>query len=176
MSEPKKPSKEQLLKAIKKLEENPKDRIGIFADIGVGVVGAGAAAGAVAAFGGTSILFGLVTLAPPVGLVVGGAALGGAALIGLKKIFLDGTFTEGKQAQLLAQLKEQLKDAESKERASKVVTSDKDRFVILLKEPIEYGLLSPEKAQQLISAVESGNLPLTDAYKLVKDLVESFKN
>ena len=168
MSEPKKPSKEQLLKAIKKLEENPKDRIGIFADIGVGVVGAGAAAGAVAAFGGTSILFGLVTLAPPVGLVVGGAAL-----IGLKKIFLDGTFTEGKQAQLLAQLKEQLKDAESKERASKVVTSDKDRFVILLKEPIEYGLLSPEKAQQLISAVESGNLPLTDAYKLVKDLVES---
>ena len=64
MSEPKKPSKEQLLKAIKKLEENPKDRIGIFADIGVGVVGAGAAAGAVAAFGGTSILFGLVTLAP----------------------------------------------------------------------------------------------------------------
>ena len=73
-------TKEQILKAIEELEKNPDDKLGILADIGIGVVGAGAAGAAVAAFGGTSIFFGLIAVAPPVGLVVGGAALGAAAI------------------------------------------------------------------------------------------------
>ena len=81
MSENKTPTKEQILKAIEQLEKNPNDKLGILADIGIGVVGAASAGAAVAAFGGTSLLFGLITVAPPVGLVVGGAALGAAALV-----------------------------------------------------------------------------------------------
>ncbi|MDF0552065.1 hypothetical protein [Kamptonema sp. UHCC 0994] len=55
MSGNKSVAKEQILKAIEQLEKNPNDKLGILADIGIGVVGAGAAGAAVAAFGGTSI-------------------------------------------------------------------------------------------------------------------------
>lgn len=84
----KKPKKEQLLQAINNLQKNPHDKLGILADLGIGTVGAVGAGAAVAAFGGTSVLFGLITVAPPVGLVVGGAALGASALVGLKRMRL----------------------------------------------------------------------------------------
>lgn len=107
-------TKNQIIKAIEELENNPDDKLGILADIGIGAAGAVGAGAAVAAFGGTSLLFGLITVAPPIGLIVGGAALGGAALVGLKRVFFDGTFTEGKRTELLSQLKKQLKDIEAK--------------------------------------------------------------
>ncbi len=99
------PTKEQVLKAIEQLENNPVDMIGILTDIGsfgIGAVGAGAA---VAAFGGTTLLFGLITVAPPVAMLVGGAALGGAAILGIKKMLLDGSYIQGVRAETLRQLK-----------------------------------------------------------------------
>ena len=168
-------TKEQILKAIEELAKNPNDKLGILADIGIGVVGAGAAGAAVAAFGGTSILFGLVALAPPVGLVVGGAALGAAALVGAKRIFFDGTFNEGKQAEILKQLQELLREVEAKERASKVGDSDKTKFIVSLKEPIRLNLISPKDAQDLMRAVESGQMPIKEAIKMVQAIVEAAK-
>ena len=173
MSGNKSVNKEQILKAIEQLEKNPNDKLGILADIGIGVVGAGAAGAAVAAFGGTSILFGLVAVAPPVGLVVGGAALGAAALVGAKRIFFDGTFNEGKKAELLQQLKEQLREVETKERASKLGESDKTKFIVSLKEPVRLNLISPKEAQDLMRAVESGQIPIKEAINMVKAIVEA---
>ncbi|MEG4996797.1 hypothetical protein QUB13_03665 [Microcoleus sp. B4-D4] len=166
-------TKEQILKAIEELAKNPHDKLGILADIGIGVVGAGAAAGAVAAFGGTSILFGLIAVAPPVGLVVGAAALGAAALVGAKRIIFDGNFNEGKKAEMLQQLKEQLREVEAKERASKVRDSDKTKFIVSLKEPVRLNLITPQRAQDLMRAVESGQIPITDAIKMVQAIVEA---
>jgi len=166
-------TKEQILKAIEQLEKNPHDKLGILADIGIGVVGAGAAGAAVAAFGGTSILFGLVAVAPPVGLVVGGAALGAAALVGAKRIFFDGTFNEGKKAEMLKQLKEQLREVETKERASKLGESDKTKFIVSLKEPVRLNLISPKEAQDLMRAVESGQIPIKEAINMVKAIIEA---
>ncbi|MCC3423199.1 MAG: hypothetical protein JGK12_04530 [Microcoleus sp. PH2017_01_SCD_O_A] len=168
-------TKEQILKAIEQLAKNPNDKLGILADIGIGVVGAGAAGAAVAAFGGTSILFGLVALAPPVGLVVGGAALGAAALVGAKRIFFDGTFNQGKQAEMLQQLQEQLREVETKERVSKVGESDKTKFIVSLKEPVRLNLISPKDAQNLMRAVESGQMPIKEAIKMVQAIVEAAK-
>ncbi|MBE9097526.1 hypothetical protein [Tychonema sp. LEGE 07203] len=168
-------TKEQILKAIEELAKNPDDKLGILAEIGIGVVGAGAAAGAVAAFGGTSILFGLIAVAPPVGLVVGAAALGAAALVGAKRIIFDGNFNEGKKAEMLQQLKEQLREVEAKERASKVRDSDSDKtkFIVSLKEPVRLNLITPQRAQDLMRAVESGQIPITDAIKMVQAIVEA---
>jgi len=168
-------TKEQILKAIEQLAKNPNDKLGILADIGIGVVGAGAAGAAVAAFGGTSILFGLVALAPPVGLVVGGAALGAAALVGAKRIFFDGTFNQGKQAEMHQQLKEQLREVETKERASKLGDSDKTKFIVSLKEPIRLNLISPKDAQDLMRAVEGGQISIKEAIKMVQAIVEAAK-
>ncbi|MEM7594477.1 MAG: hypothetical protein AAF383_23710 [Cyanobacteria bacterium P01_A01_bin.83] len=168
-------TKEQILKAIEDLEKNPHDKLGILADIGIGAVGAAGAGAAVAAFGGTSMLFGLITVAPPVGLVVGGAALGAAALVGAKKMLFDGTYNEGKRAEILRQLKDRLREVETKERVNNVGDSDKNEFYILLKEPIKLNLLTPEKAQQLISVVESGQISITEAIKLLEDIIKSAK-
>ncbi len=166
-------NKEQILKAIEQLEKNPHDKLGILAEIGIGVVGAGAAGAAVAAFGGTSILFGLIAVAPPVGLVVGGAALGAAALVGAKRIFFDGTFNEGKKAEMLQQLKEQLREVETKERASKLGESDKTKFIVSLKEPVRLNLISPQDAQHLMRAVETGQIPIKEAINMVKAIIEA---
>lgn len=166
-------TKEQILKAIEQLEKNPHDKLGILAEIGIGVVGAGAAGAAVAAFGGTSILFGLIAVAPPVGLVVGGAALGAAALVGAKRIFFDGTFNEGKKAEMLQQLKEQQREVETKERASKLGESDKTKFIVSLKEPVRLNLISPKEAQDLMRAVETGKMPIKEAIEMVQAIVEA---
>ncbi|MEG5058307.1 hypothetical protein QUB60_10155 [Microcoleus sp. A2-C5] len=180
MSENKTPTKEQILKTIEQLEKNPNDKLGILADIGIGVVGAGATGAAVAAFGGgTFLLFGLVALpvAAPLGLVVGGAALGAAALVGAKRIMFDGTFNQGKQAEILKQLQELLREVEAKERASKVRDrdSDKTKFIVSLKEPVRLNLITPQRAQDLMRAVESGQIPITEAIKMVQAIVEAAK-
>lgn len=99
--------------------------------------------------------------------------MGGAALVGAKRIIFDGTFSEGKQAEMLRQLEEQLREVEAKERSSKLRESDKTKFILSLKEPIKLELISPEDAQQLIAAVENGQMPIKDAIKMVEDVVRS---
>lgn len=175
MSANKTPTKEQILKSIEQLEKNPHDKLGILADIGIGVVGAAGAGAAVAAFGGTSFLFGLIAVAPPVGLVVGGAALGAAALVGAKRMLFDGTSDEGKRAEILKNLKEQLRDVEAKERASNLEDSDKTKFIVSLKEPVRLDLISPKDAQDLIRAVESGQIAIKEAIKMVEDVIKAAK-
>lgn len=174
MSANKTPTKEQILKAIEQLEKNPHDKLGILADIGIGVVGAAGAGAAVAAFGGVPVLFGLITVAPPVGLVVGGALLGAAALVGVKRIF-DGNFDDGKKAEILKNLEGQLKDIKAKETASKLEDSDKNKFIVSLKEPVRLNLISPKDAQDLIRAVESGQIAIKEAIKMVEDVVKAAK-
>lgn len=84
----------------------------------------------------------------------------------------DGTFDEGKKAELLRQLEDQLRKVKAKEKASKITNSDKSKLIILLEEPIKYNKITPEKAQQLIHAVTTGQLPLTEAYRLVENLIK----
>ncbi|MBK4731936.1 hypothetical protein JJD41_18970 [Oxynema sp. CENA135] len=175
LSQTKQPSKSQILKAIENLEENPNDKLNILGDIGIGVVGAAGAGAAVATFGGTSILFGLVTFAPPVGMVVGGAVLGAAAIVGAKKLLFDGNFSQGKRSELLKQLKEQLQEIEAKERASTIEDSDKTAFIVFLKEPVRLNLISPSDAQALIGAVESGQIPIKEGIQLVQEIVTAAK-
>ena len=163
-------TKEQILKSIEQLEKNPHDKLGILADIGIGVVGAAGAGAAVAAFGGTSVLFGLIAVAPPVGLVVGAAALGAAGLVGVKRKLSDGTFDQGKQAEMVENLKKQVTDIDAKERASKLEDSDKNKFIVSLKEPVRLNLISPKDAQDLIRAVESGQIAIKEAIKMVEDV------
>ena len=163
-------TKEQILKSIEQLEKNPHDKLGILADIGIGVVGAAGAGAAVAAFGGTSVLFGLIAVAPPVGLVVGAAALGAAGLVGVKRMLSDGTFDQGKQAEMVENLKKQVTDIDAKERASKLEDSDKNKFIVSLKEPVRLNLISPKDAQDLIRAVESGQIAIKEAIKMVEDV------
>ncbi|HEY9609458.1 hypothetical protein [Allocoleopsis sp.] len=169
-------TKEQLLKALEELEKNPQNRLGILADIGVGVVGAAGAGYAASVLGASAIFFGLIPVAAPVAVVAGGAALGGLAFVGIKKMLFDGTYDEGKRDQIRIQLEENLKDIEAKEKASNLGENDKNQFYTFLKEPVKFDLISPEDAQGLINAVESGKMSLKEAYHLVKDVINSAKS
>jgi hypothetical protein len=175
MSVNKTPTKEQLLKAIEQLENNPDDKLGILADLGIAAVGAAGFGAAAAAFGGgvVPILFGLIAIpvAAPLGVVAGAAVLGGAALVGAKKMLFDGTYLEGKKAEILNQLKEQLREVEAKERKSSLGENDKTKFIVFLKEPLKAGIISAEDAHRLMTAVENGQMSLKEAYRLVKNLL-----
>ncbi|MEG4290323.1 hypothetical protein Q5692_17455 [Microcoleus sp. C2C3] len=188
MSGNKKVTKEQILKALEQLEKNPNDKMGILGDIGIvgvgAVLGAGAAGTVAAAAGATAIpivttvgsWLGLSLLgATPVGWVVGTAAAGAAIAYGVSRLTKGGGYNEAKQAEILKQLKEQLREVETKERASKLGESDKTKFIVSLKEPIELNLISPQDAQDLIRAVESGQIPIKEAINMVKAIVEAAK-
>ncbi|MDJ0698065.1 hypothetical protein [Mastigocoleus sp. MO_188.B34] len=91
------------------------------------------------------------------------------------KIIFDGTFSEGKRAEMLRQLEEQLREVEAKERSSQLEESDKTKFIVSLEEPLKLELISPEDAQKLISAVENGQIAIQDGIKMVEDIIKSAK-
>jgi hypothetical protein len=178
------PSKSQLLRIIDDLQKNPDDRVRIFGDAGISVVGAGlgaAAAGTVAvAFGATAIpalttaasWIGVsLVAATPVGWIVGAAAAGGALAYGASRLIRDGGISEGRQKELLQKYQENLRNIEAKERAGTIKDSDKMLFFVSLRELIEKNIITPEKAFKLIIQVEQGRIPLSQAYSLIQALL-----
>ena len=173
-------TKEQILKAIEQLEKNPDDKLGILGDIGITALGAVGAGVAVAAAGITTSIpiitaitgIGMV-VAAPLGLVAGAALAGGAACYGVSRLIKGGGYNEAKKAEMLQQLNEQLREVERKERASKLGESDKTKFIVSLKEPVRLNLISPKEAQDLMRAVESGQIPIKKAINMVKAIVEA---
>jgi hypothetical protein len=181
-------TKEQLLKGIEQLEKNPTDKVGILADIGITGVGAvlgAAGAGVLATAAGATSIPVLTTVgswvgvtlvgATPIGWVVGTAAAGAAVAYGVSRLVKGSGYNEGKTKQLLIQSQERLKEVEAKERTSSIGDDDKTQFHIFLKEPVRLDLISPKQAQDLITTVENGQLPLKEAYELVQDVIESAK-
>jgi len=181
-------TKEQLLKAIEELQKNPTDKVGILADVGIVGVGAvlgAAGAGTLATAAGATSIPVLTTVgswvgltlvgATPVGWLVGTAAAGAAVAYGVSRLVKGSGYDEGKTKQLIVQSKEKLKELEAKERASSVGDNDKTEFHIFLKEPVRLDLISPKQAQDLITTVESGQLPLKEAYELVQEVIEAAK-
>ena len=170
----KKRSKKELLDAIRKLKSGG-DSGTFLTDIGAvgfGAIGGGAAA---LAFGGgtATALFGLVAIpvAAPLAVVAGGTLLGGAALLGVKRALMDGTYYEGKKAELIRQMEDELREIKEKERKDSVKKTDRDKFHIFLEQPIEFDLITPEKAQHLMELVETGKMPISEAYKIVRDIL-----
>lgn len=167
---------------LEQLKKNPKDKIGILGDVGITVLGAIGAGGAVAA-AGTTVSIPIITaltgigmvVAAPVGMVAGAAVAGGAVAYGVSRLIKSGGFNEGKQKQLLNECEKRLRDIEAKERASSLEDNDKTRFHIFLEEPLKLDLISAEDAQGLIMAVENGQMSLHDAYHYVEDVIKAAK-
>lgn len=179
----KKASKKELLKAIERLEKNPHDRVRILGEIGVAGIGA-AGAGAVAAVVGasstaipiyTALTGAALTVAAPVTLVAGAAVAGGLATYGVAKLIKNGATQEAKRQEMKKRLEQRLRNLEAKERQLVLTPEDKDAFIIFLKTPLEHNLVTAEIAQQLIESVESGQMPLEEAYKLLYDIISDAK-
>ncbi len=171
MSEQKR-SKKELLDAINRLKAGGDS--GIFlADIGAAGIGAFGGGAAALAFGGgvAPALFGLVAVpfAAPLAVVAGGTLLGGAALFGVKRALMDGTYHEGKIAEIIRQKEDELREIEVKERTNSIKKADRDKFHIFLSQPIKLDLITPEDAQNLMELVETGKMAISEAYKMVGD-------
>jgi hypothetical protein len=179
-------TKKQLLKVIDDLEASPSDRVRILGDFGITSVGVGlgaAAASTVATIAGATAIpvvtsaaswLGVTAVAAtPVGWVVGVALAGGALAYGVSRLIRNGGLSEGRKRELLQVYRERLQEMQRREKAQEVTAPDRNRFITSLREVIKKDVISPQKAFQLIDAVERGAMPLSQAYALVAGLLES---
>lgn len=176
-------SKKQLLKVIDELTKQPDDKVRLLGDLGIGVVGAGlgaAAAGTVASAAGVTTvasLFGYsFVAATPVGWIVGVAAAGGGLAYGISRLIRNGGMSEGRKRELLQVYQDQLRTVEAKERAAHITSIDRTQFIMSLREIIDKEAISTKKAFHLIEAVESGKMPVSEAYKLVSAILREKNN
>lgn len=178
------PNKKELLKALKKLEKNPKDSIAILGEIGITVLGAGVVGFAVSAMGVTSSIpiitavTGIVLIeATPIGWVATAAVAGGTAAYGLTQAVKHGSKMEAKKAQLKRDLEQRLKDIEQKEKRSKEEPNTKDLsgFYNILRRALDDDRINTEDTFGLLQAISSQQMSLSDAYKLVNDILNHGK-
>ena len=183
MSTQKKLSEKEILKLISQLREDPGNRQGLLADLGIvgaGMTGAGALA-TVAGAGFAPIGFGITALtgfgfvvAAPVGLVAGAAVVGGAAAYGVTQAVKFKARQQGRCEQMIQQLTEMLRDMKYRKTKTQTTESDKTKFILFLEDPIKLKLMSHEDASDLIQLVEGGQISLFEAYRLVKDILKDF--
>jgi len=176
-------SKEEILKLIAKLKEDPNSKYQILADLGIASAGA-VGAGAVAAVAGASVVpigwgitaltgFG-IAVAAPVALVAGVAVAGGVFTYGITQAVRFKARQQGKREQMLQQLNEILRDIGYAETKVQTTEMDKTKFILMLGEPVELGLISSDDASDLIQLVENGQISLFEAYRLVRDILREF--
>lgn len=178
-------SRTQLLKLIDELEKNPRDKLRILGDAGITTLGAGlgaAAAGTLATAAGATSILGVTTAASwvgvtvvaatPVGWIIGGAALAGAVAYGFSRMVGGGGMAEGRKSELLQQYREDARAIDAKERAGTIVSKDRTRFILSMRELIDKNAIPPETAFKLIAQVEQGRIPLTQAFSLIQSLLK----
>jgi len=169
---------------IEELENNPKDKIRVLAQSGItagGVALGAAAAGTLASAAGASSILGLttaagwlgisLTAATPIGWVVGCAAVAGATAYGISTWIHGGGLSEGRKLELLQKYREDYRKIEAKERAGDISETGRTNFILSLKELIDKDIMPPDKAFSLITHVEQGRIPLSQASSLIQDLL-----
>ena len=169
---------------IERLKQNPDDKVGIFAEVGIAGVGMVAGGAAAAIFGATTASIPIVTaltgfgvvVAAPVALVGGAAVAGGAAAYGIAQLMRGSRYNEGKRNELLRSYQDKLKEIERKERIGNLKDKDKTNFYIFLEAPLKFNLISSEDAQALITAVENGQMPVKEAYNLIGNILNESKS
>jgi uncharacterized tellurite resistance protein B-like protein len=184
MSAPTKLTKAQLVKLIDDLERTPEDKGRILGDVGITAIGAGlgaAAVGTVAAAVGATSIFGVtsaagwlgltVVAATPVGWVLGGAAAAGAAAYTVSRLIRNGGMSEGKKAELLNRYREEARKIAIKEAAGNIADCDRTSFIVALRELISKDVIPPDVAFRFIEQVESGGLPISQAFALISEFL-----
>lgn len=177
-------TKEQILKIIIKLEKKPENKIRILGDTGITVVGTGlgaVAAGAVATATGATSLYGITTAASwfgitavastPVGWIIGSAVLGGTLAYSVSRLIHNGGVAEGRKLEILQKYREASNEMENKEISENITEEEKASFELAINVLIDHEVISSEDAFELIKHVESGSIPLSYAFSIIKDLL-----
>jgi Spy/CpxP family protein refolding chaperone len=174
------PSKQELLKALKKLEDNPNDSIAILGEIGITVLGGGAVAIAVAAIGVeisipiVTALTGIVFVgAAPVSMIAAGAIAGGAAAWGLTQLVKHGSKMAAMKEKLKHDIQQRIREIEEKEKNKSVKPKDLSHFYGVLRNALEANLIEVKDAFSLLQAISSGGMSLSDGYTHINQILYS---
>ncbi len=177
-------TKEQLLKMIDELDNNPNDKIRILGDIGIislgGLLG-GACAGFFAGLYGVTSIFGLTAVASwlgwtavlvtPVGWIIGSSVGAGAIAYAVSRMIYGGGLSEGSKMELMQKYREDVQNIKAREKSGNIADADRTQFILSLGELIDKNLVSPDKAFKLIKLVEEGRISLSYAFTLIQPLL-----
>ena len=181
-------SKQDYIKALKKLEKSPSDRIGTLGTLGVVATGAGAGAlgatGLASAFG-ISTLLGSTTLASvaggifivsnPLGWALGTATAGAAAAYGISRLVNSGGKHDEKKQTAIKEIKNKIASYNKKVKT----TSSTDKigqvagaFALLL----ENDLMEKQKVTSILAGVESGEINAEYALSIAQSIIDEASN
>lgn len=179
------PNKQQLIKAIDHLIENPKDRVKILGDIGItatGVLGGAAAASTIAGIAGaTSIpllssgagLFGFTLVAAtPIGWIVGAALAGGAATYGISRLISSGSKVEQQKQHYLDSLRAKLGTQKHIENTN-AIELEKTDIIKIIKILVLENALKASIAFKIIEALETKNIEVEELHEKLLEILVS---
>lgn len=173
--------KDEYISALEKMKKSPSDILGVLGDIGVAGIGLAAgtaASGTIAgAFGATtllgsttlgSLLGGIFVTATPVGWVIGSAIAGGTLAVGVGQLIKSGTRSDTVREMRIHELQKRLRKLQT-EAEKTSVTDDKMRKLIeALQLLVKNDRLLPEKCNEIILAVQKGQMPYEYAFKAIQ--------
>jgi uncharacterized tellurite resistance protein B-like protein len=179
------PNKQQLIKAIDHLTENPKDRVKILGDIGIsatGVLGGAAAASSIAGIvGATSIpllssgagLFGFTLVAAtPIGWIIGAALAGGAATYGISRLISSGSKVEQQKQHYLGSLRAKLGTQKHIENTS-ALELEKTDIIKIIKILVLENALKANIAFKIIEALETKKIEVEELHENLLEMLVS---
>lgn len=161
--------------ALKKIEKNPKDRIGILGKVGLLYIGAvaGGAGVAIAGASAATLLWviptgGIVLASTPV--VVGGALTGVLVTYTFKKLFESGVKNDIKTQENIKKLREEI----HKNSINHTFGTDEDisKLAKVYKELISLNAISEEKVKDLLESIANNQIDFVLAYKTALQLLE----
>jgi len=174
--------------ALKKIIDNPKDRVGILGEVGIvgiGVVGGVAGASAAAAAAGATTILGSSTLggllggvlvaSTPVGWVIGTAVLGGTVAFGVSRLFKSGNVSDERTEQNINKLKKEIIDLEKEVHKTSDTDEKYSKLASMYLKLIEADLVDENTVKEILEGIQSGDINIDIAFKTVKDMLSTIK-
>lgn len=175
---------EEYEEALRKIEKNPKDRIGIMGNVGI-LVGGAVGGGAAAAIIGSSAIWGLTTAASWIGVtlvsaaalpvVLVGAGAGLAIAGGLSYFVNSGSKCDLTTVQNIQNLKKKIEEEKNKLQNS----SDEDKISKLsgiYADLIHLNLITEDIAKELLQNIADNKINFDLAYETALELLNSVES
>ena len=188
MSQAKKVSIDEYIRALEKMKRSPRDRIAILGELGAtglgGVAGA-SIAGTIASAVGVATLFGSTTLASylggifvtktPVWWVVGSIVFGGAVGYGISKLIISGGKSEAIKKMNIRELEERIAKLKNESQYPSNPNDKISKVIEGLQLLIKNNKISQEESTDLLKGIEKGSITVDFAFDRIQEILMSSK-
>ena len=176
-------SEKEYIAALEKLKRSPRDRIGIFGELGVtgiGAVAGAAASGPAATAAGAATLAGSSTLASilggvfvtttPIGWVIGSVVAGAGIGYAAAKLVRSGGKCDVYRTYSIRELEQRIKEIRLEADGTKSFEGKFQRAVTGIQHLVVNGRLSQTKATELIVGIQQKKIDFGDAFEVIEAL------